>query len=156
MPDDSADLISVAQAFHWLDAGLFKKEAMRILHPGGKVAIIWNTGLRCDFAEERNLICQKYCPRFRSGHAGKHSVQEGDVFLRYKYFRDVEVVAFDNPFAMDRQIFEGNMRSRSYALTAQDSDYYKFMAELRAVFERHAERGIVIETQQTQIYLGIF
>ena len=154
--DESFDLITVAQAFHWLDAERFKQEAKRILRDEGKTAIIWNTSLKSDFTDERNRICQKYCPRFRSGHAGKFSAAEGDAFLRNEYFREVEFISFDNPFAMDLHTFEGNMRSRSYALTAQDSDYYKFMAELRAVFERHAESGIVIEPQQTQIYLGIF
>ena len=31
LPENSFDLITVAQAFHWLDAEKFKKEAVRIL-----------------------------------------------------------------------------------------------------------------------------
>ena len=155
-PDGSFDLITVAQAFHWLDAERFKAEAMRILRPAGKVAIIWNTSLQCDFTVERNLICQKYCPRFRSGHAGKRSAEEGDAFLRHEYFRSVEVVEFDNPFTMDLTAFEGNMRSRSYALTAEDDEFEHFMDELRAVFRRFAENNTVTEPQVTQIYFGSF
>ncbi|MBR2509869.1 MAG: methyltransferase domain-containing protein [Lentisphaeria bacterium] len=156
LPDDSFDLITVAQAFHWLDAEQFKLEAMRLLHPDGKIAIIWNSTLPCDFNIERNDVCRKYCPRFRSGHAGKHSPAEGDAFLRYNYFREVEVISFANPFAMDILTFEGNMRSRSYALTPEDADYEFFMTELRDVFERHAINGIVNEMQETQIYFGCF
>ena len=95
--DHSVDLITAAQAFHWFDEEKFKKEAMRILRPGGKVAIIWNTSLDNDFTSERNCICRKYCPRFQRGYAGKRSPAEGDDFLRHNYFREVEVVAFDNP-----------------------------------------------------------
>ena len=156
LPGKSFDLITVAQAFHWLDAERFKQEAKRILRDDGKVAIIWNTELQNDFIVERNRICQKYCPRFRSGHAGKLSAAEGDAFLRNKYFREVEFIEYDNPFVMDLCMFEGNMRSRSYALGTQESDYCKFMAELRALFECYAENGIVAAPQQTQIYLGIF
>ncbi len=156
LPDNSVDLITVAQAFHWLDAQQFKYEAMRILRPCGKVAIIWNSSLQNDFTCERNRICQKYCPRFRSGHAGKRSAAEGDAFLRGSYFREVEVISFNNPFAMDLRTFEGNMRSRSYALTPADRDFGEFTAELRAVFERYAENGIVVEPQETQIYYGSF
>ena len=46
LPDDSVDLITVAQAFHWLDAEEFKREALRILRPGGSVAIVWNNSLK--------------------------------------------------------------------------------------------------------------
>lgn len=150
----SVDFITVAQAFHWLDADLFKLEAKRILRPGGKVAIIWNTSLKSDFTNARNKICQKYCPRFRSGHAGKHSSEEGDRFLRNTFFKNVEVVAFDNPFAMDKETFEGNIRSRSYALAPQDSDYDAFMRELLEIFDKYAVNNIVTEPQETQIYLG--
>lgn len=155
-PDASVDLITVAQAFHWLDAERFKAEAMRILRPGGKIAIVWNTSCENDFTRERNSVCQKYCPGFRSGHAGKHTAAEGDAFLRNCYFKSVEVVAFDNPFKMDRCTFEGNIRSRSYALTPEHPDCDRFMAEQRAVFDRHAAGGFVIEPQETQIYFGNF
>ena len=156
LPDNSVDLITVAQAFHWLDEEKFKAEAMRILRPGGKVAIIWNTALKSDFSAARNAVCQKYCPRFSSGHAGKRSPEEGDAFLRYHYFSQVEIASFDNPFAMDQETFEGNMRSRSYALLPDHPDYPEFMAEQRAVFAKFATDGTVTEPQETQIFLGEF
>ena len=65
-------------------------------------------------------------------------------------------VSFDNPFRMNLHVFEGNMRSRSYALTPQDVDYNPFMAELQEVFETFALNGEVVEPQETQIYLGSF
>lgn len=156
LPDDSVDLITAAQAFHWMDEEKFKAEAMRILRPGGKVAIIWNTALKSDFTTARNAVCQKYCPRFRSGHAGKRSPEEGDAFLRYHYFSKVEVASFDNPFVMDQETFEGNMRSRSYALKPDHPDYPEFITELRAVFEKFSVNGTVTEPQETQIFLGEF
>ena len=54
------------------------------------------------------------------------------------------------------EIFEGNMRSRSYALTPDDPAYADFSAELRSVFEQYAVNGIVTDPQETQIYLGRF
>ena len=133
LPDNSVDLITVAQAFHWLDEEKFKAEAMRILRPGGKVAIVWNTALKNDFSAARDRISRQYCPRFRSGHAGKRSPEEGDAFLRYHYFSKVEIASFDNPFVMDLETFEGNVRSRSYALTPDHPDYQEFMAKQRTV-----------------------
>ena len=156
LPDKSIDIITVAQAFHWLDEEKFKQEAIRILRPGGKVAIIWNSAVQNDFSAARDRVCQKYCPRFRSGHAGKRSVAEGDEFLRHHYFRQVEIVSFSNPFAMDLETFEGNMRSRSYSIGMEHPAYPEFIQELRSVFEHYAVNGIVTEPQETQIYLGGF
>lgn len=156
LPDNSIDLITVAQAFHWLDEEKFKQEAIRILRHGGKAAIIWNTTVQNDFSAARDQVCQKYCPRFRQGHAGKRSVAEGDEFLRHHYFKKVEFASFDNPFEMDSETFEGNMRSRSYAIGAEHPAYSEFMTELHTVFEQYALNGTVTEQQETQIYLGEF
>ena len=156
LPDHSVDLITVAQAFHWLDEDRFRAEAKRILRPSGKVAIIWNTSLPDDFTEARDRVCRRYCPRFRSGYAGKRSPAEGDAFLRHRYFRETEAAAFANPFVMDCRTFAGNMRSRSYALTPDHVDYDKFMADLRAVFETFSRHGFVTEPQETRLYLGYF
>lgn len=156
MDDNSVDLITVAQAFHWLDEAAFKKETLRILRPGGKVAIIWNSSQEDDFIAARNRICQKYCPRFRSGHAGKRSAAEGNEFLLHHYFAEVETASFSNPFVMDQEIFEGNMRSRSYILPPDHPDYENLMAELRALFEKYAQNNVVTEPQKTEIFLGRF
>ena len=156
LPEGSVDLITVAQAFHWLDEELFKREARRILRKNGKVAIVWNSCLKNEFTLARDEVCQKYCPRFRAGHAGKRSAAEGDAFLREVYFSEVEVASFDNPFVMDLTAFLGNMRSRSYALAPGDPGFAGFEAELRKVFARFGESGVVTEPQRTEIDLGRF
>lgn len=39
LPDASADLVTVAQAYHWFDADRFCAEATRVLRPGGAIAV---------------------------------------------------------------------------------------------------------------------
>ena len=41
--DGSLDAITVAQAFHWFDAPAAFAEFARVLRPGGRVALLWNT-----------------------------------------------------------------------------------------------------------------
>ncbi|MFF7335273.1 methyltransferase domain-containing protein [Streptomyces sp. NPDC008150] len=43
LADDSADLITYAQAWHWTDPALAVPEAVRVLRPGGALALWWNT-----------------------------------------------------------------------------------------------------------------
>ncbi len=43
LPDSSVDLVTVAQALHWLDADAFFREAKRVLAPGGAIAV-WGYG----------------------------------------------------------------------------------------------------------------
>ena len=43
LPDASADVVVSAQAFHWFDHQAALPEMARILRPGGRVALVWNT-----------------------------------------------------------------------------------------------------------------
>jgi ubiquinone/menaquinone biosynthesis C-methylase UbiE len=43
LDDSSVDGITVAQAFHWFRVDDTAREFARILHPGGWVALIWNS-----------------------------------------------------------------------------------------------------------------
>lgn len=42
LDDGSLDGIAVAQAFHWFDARAALGEFHRVLHPGGRLALVWN------------------------------------------------------------------------------------------------------------------
>ena len=42
LPDDSADAVTVAQAFHWFDGAKALAEIARVLRPGGALALVWN------------------------------------------------------------------------------------------------------------------
>ncbi len=40
--EDSADVVTVAQAWHWVDVAAASREVARILRPGGVLALVWN------------------------------------------------------------------------------------------------------------------
>ena len=43
LPDESADVVTVAQAFHWFDHERALPEFHRVLRPGGFLALFWNS-----------------------------------------------------------------------------------------------------------------
>ena len=43
LDEHSIDLAVAGQAFHWFDADRARREFMRILRPGGRVLLMWNT-----------------------------------------------------------------------------------------------------------------
>ncbi|MFE1027293.1 class I SAM-dependent methyltransferase [Streptomyces sp. NPDC058818] len=43
LADHTADLLTYAQAWHWTDPALAVPEALRVLRPGGALALWWNT-----------------------------------------------------------------------------------------------------------------
>ena len=43
LPDDSVDAVLVAQAWHWFDPERAISEVARVLRPGGRLGLVWNT-----------------------------------------------------------------------------------------------------------------
>ncbi|MCU1584775.1 MAG: ycgJ 1 [Microbacteriaceae bacterium] len=42
LPDRSVDVVTVAQAWHWMDPARATAEIARVLRPGGTIALVWN------------------------------------------------------------------------------------------------------------------
>ena len=43
LPDAHADVVTCAQSFHWFDHAVALPEIARVLRPGGRLALVWNT-----------------------------------------------------------------------------------------------------------------
>jgi SAM-dependent methyltransferase len=43
LPDAHADVVTCAQSFHWFDHALALPEIARVLRPGGRLALVWNS-----------------------------------------------------------------------------------------------------------------
>lgn len=43
LPDNSMDAVLVAQAWHWVDPARAIPEVARVLRPGGRLGLVWNT-----------------------------------------------------------------------------------------------------------------
>ena len=59
LAENSVDLITVAQAYHWFDHQAFHQEAKRVLHPGGLLAL-WTYHLFHTPRPEFDAVIQHY------------------------------------------------------------------------------------------------
>ena len=80
LPDGSVEAVTVAQAFHWFRAGEAFAEIHRVLRPGGRLGVVWNTrDLRQPLQAELDALIRRY----RGGapsHSGRHSLPATPLF----------------------------------------------------------------------------
>lgn len=151
--DRSVDHITVAQAFHWFDTALFKKECNRILRERGNVVLIWNTrDIDAEINKVQSRVFEKYCRDFNGFSGG---MKRGDD--RIKVFFDVcgyDVLEFKNPILYDRDRYISRCLSSSYSLMEGDENFDRYMIELNMLFDRFSESGILTIPNNTIAYIG--
>jgi len=151
--DGSIDLVTVAQAFHWFDVKAFKQECRRILKPGGRVALIWNSRVHAsEVVAENAAICREFCPAFNGFSGGMEERPERIC----EFFKDgvYEHQVFENPLQFDLDGFIGRNLSASYALKEDDAAYYDFIDALKALFAKYSSDGRLAMPNETRVYLG--
>jgi SAM-dependent methyltransferase len=94
LPDDSADAVTVGQAFHWFDADAAVAEIARVLRPGGALAPIWNIR---DLADPLQARVHELLLPARRGTPSEHEQPWREVLAAAHEFRDAERASF--PFA---------------------------------------------------------
>ena len=152
MDAGSVDYVTAAQAFHWFDTVLFKKECKRILRNNGKVFLIWNIR---DASSEINQnsfeIYSKYCPNFKGFGGG---VQKNDIRIK-QFFEDrYEYIEFDNPLFYDQNTFISRSLSGSYSLRKGDEHFNEYLDALSNLFEKYSKDNVLTVANKTVAYIG--
>ncbi|ETI66638.1 class I SAM-dependent methyltransferase [Neobacillus vireti] len=153
LDDNSVDLVTAAQAFHWFDKEKFKQECQRILKPNAKVALVWNSrdgssALNMESAE----ICQRYCPNFK-GFSGGIGESE-DVFKQFYKKGNYDFRRFHNELEFDFAGFLGRYLSASYAPKKTEKEYEPFISAFTVLFEKYSHNGKIIIPNVIRSYLG--
>lgn len=151
----SVDAITAAQAFHWFDVPAARAEFRRILRPGGWVTLLWN-----DRREEGNAFAVEY-----QALIDEYNIDLGRVDHR-RLTRDESVMReffgggnygverLDNTQSLDFEGLRGRLVSSSYIPASDAPRHDEMIAELQALFERHAVDGRVEIEYDTRIYYG--
>ncbi|MGH9247069.1 MAG: class I SAM-dependent methyltransferase [Acidimicrobiales bacterium] len=132
LADGSADAVTVAQAFHWFDAGQALDEIHRVLRPGGGLALIWNMRDESEpwVAEMSRLTHwhDRRIPGYQTtdwkavlaGHAGFTPVQRRHV-------------SWAQP--MTRDLLAARVRSISYVATSEPDQRQRYVDDVLGLAE---------------------
>ena len=155
LPDHSVDLVTIAQAFHWMDPLTTRQECQRILKPGGLAAIIWNNSKKevSAFAREYERMRKAYANSELS-EISRYSKGGHEHILMFFDNKPFTKNAFSNHHDLDEAGLVGRFFSASYAPTADSPLRATAHADLRDVFKRHEVNGIVRMEYETEILLG--
>jgi SAM-dependent methyltransferase len=156
LPDASVDLVTAAQAFHWFDVEGAHREMRRILRPrhaGGTVALVWNDRdlESTPFLRAYEELLVRRCPKYRELQGKADTTGKFDALLGAGRWTR-HVVA--NAQRLDREGLVSRLLSSSYAPRPEEPTHDETMAELRAIFDRHGEGGLVAMLYTTVVIVG--
>ena len=148
LPDASAAVITVAQAFHWFRADEALAEFARVLVPGGRLALVWNRRSRVDSftAGYRDAVLSVVAET-----AAEAMPFDSGCFPRSGRFTAPERIAFPHGQVLDRAGLHGRARSASY-VPKEGPRAEELGARLDALFDRYAEDGRVRLVYECEVY----
>jgi ubiquinone/menaquinone biosynthesis C-methylase UbiE len=117
LADASADAIFVAQAFHWFDGVRALDEMARVLRPGGRLALLWNTTPWERRESPWFRLLDDLLERSRADLSEMRRHASGrwrEAFDGEARFAPLSSATFDNAQRMSREDFLANLASRSY------------------------------------------
>lgn len=139
LDDASADLVSVAQAFHWFDLDAALAEFARILRPGGHVAAVWNIRGEGAFMDAYADLLRRFSKEYEVTESWDATLEALRLHSRT---RNARGRSFPNAQHFDFEGLHGRTWSASYVVRGVE-DRVEFDAGLRALFDEHARDGVL-------------
>jgi SAM-dependent methyltransferase len=153
LSDQSADLVTSFQAFHWFDPAAALKEFHRILKPGAGVALVWNVRSQSDpFTRAYSRIVEKSAEAdVRDMVTRKEN--SGESLLLSPLFEAGAKVSLLHHQELDLPSLIGRVRSVSY-LPKEGQEYDRIIGELELLYEQRASGGTVRLMYDVVLYLA--
>ena len=153
LADASIGLVSAAQAFHWFDTDAVRGEWKRILAPGGRVLVFWNSRLLDASPFLRGY--EQLLLEFGTDYSAVAERYQTDEQMREWFAGGLRAIGyFPNVQMLDFDALKGRLLSSSYAPVAGQPKHEAMLAGLRALFDQHAVDGKVAFEYQTRAFLG--
>jgi len=141
--DASVDVVTVAQAWHWVDPVRASAEVARVLRPGGTLALVWN--IRDESVE--------WIRRFGEIAGSERSFRDlGESPVVGPEFDALESAVFPWSRSMTRDEVLNLVRSRSWYLTADPERQREMVRAISRLVEDAAVDGVVEMAYITEVF----
>lgn len=141
--DASVDVVTVAQAWHWVDPVRASAEAARVLRPGGTLALVWN--IRDEGVE--------WIRRFGEIAGSERSFRDlGESPVVGPEFEGLESAVFPWSRTMTRDEVLDLVRSRSWYLTAAPERQREMVDAISRLVDDAAVDGVVEMAYVTEVF----
>lgn len=154
LDDRSVDFVVAAQAFHWFEPELTRKEFKRILKPGGYVCLIWNERQleTNDFLKEYEQLLLKHANDY--GNVRHENIKEGE--LERFFLQPFQLATFQNHQILEFDGLKGRLLSSSYMPNEGDTKYGPMIEDLSALFAKHERGGKITILYDTNVFYSQF
>jgi SAM-dependent methyltransferase len=126
VPDDSADVVLVAQAWHWVDRAAAVPEVARVLSPGGRLGLLWN------LRDERADWVRRLGEIINSPENDRETTIGAP-------FCDVEIARFAWTETIGPERLIDMVASRSYVILLAPDERAALLTEVRKLMATHPD-----------------
>jgi ubiquinone/menaquinone biosynthesis C-methylase UbiE len=152
LPEHSLDFVTAAQAAHWFDRAQARREFLRILKPGGWLALLWNERVTdaTKFLRDYEQLLLTYGTDYQDIRH-EHTTSAVNEFFDPAPFQER---VFESRQEFDYRGVEGRLLSSSYAPGPDHPQHAPMLRELRLIFDDAAIKGRVSFEYKTRLYFG--
>jgi SAM-dependent methyltransferase len=128
LADGTVDVVTVAQAWHWVDPERAVPEVARVLAPGGRLALLWNRRVEDEewVADLSTIVGSRGTPG-----SSRHFPEIGPPFA------PVERRSVDWVYRLSRAEMIDWVASRSYVITFPDERRHEVLAQVQNLLDTH-------------------
>jgi SAM-dependent methyltransferase len=150
LPAASVAMVVAAQAFHWFDRAAFRAECVRILAPGGVVALLWNIRNvdRSPFAAGYEALLREFGTDYMKVRHENVTEDELAAFFNAPFSRGT----FENVQVLDHAGLRARLLSSSYVPAAGHPRHAPMLAALDKLFDAHQRNGTVDMEYELRVY----
>lgn len=154
LADESIDLLTAGQSFHWFNITKAKKEFKRVLNPEGCIMLVWNARkVDCsDFMRGYDKLFGRLgeeLTKARAEHRNEKQIQ--------KFFNTekLELAKFDNFQILDFKGLKERLLSSTY-IPAAGTIQKEIVKELKTLYDKFNIENKVMFEYETKVYYGKF